>query len=207
MSSRKMPRRDKLRPKTSRTGPRDFDNISDDEVMRAAPYMSRVFARYAFIAALLHIVVIAVTAGEFLLVPWWTLYGRAVVVLRLLLLLFVATFSCCHGVVHVAMMYGSGAEGKTLRALRPTPVLAVWLILGYIDLYLVRIPSLVLDAASGLIPDSGQSVEAGMLRAAIGLAVVFEFHLTLNLVYQQGIRRNVLYNLLMRAQQSQARTV
>lgn len=201
MSSRRMPRREKPRSKSGRsTGPRDFDNISMDEIRSAAPYMSKVFSRYAFIAVVLHITVIAATVAEFLLVPWWTLYGRAVLVLRLPLLLFVAVYACCCGTVGVAMMYGSGAPGKTLRSLRPTPLLSAWLFLGYIDLYLVRIPSLFIDAASGWIPDSGQTVQAGLLRAAIGLAVIFEFHLTLNLVYQQGVRNNVRYNLLVRSQ-------
>ena len=201
MSNRRtQPRRNKSRAKP-KTAPRDFGNLGVDEIRAAAPYMSKVFARYVFISVVLHVVVVSSTVGEFFLVPWWTLYGRAITAVRLVLLLFVALYACCCGTVRVAKMYGSGASGKTLRALRPMPILAVWLMLGYIDLYLVRIPSIVLDSASGWIPGAGQSVEAGLLRAAIGLVAVFEFHLTLNLVYQQGVRNNVRYNLLVRPSQ------
>ena len=198
-----MSRREKPRSKSARpSGERDFDNVGSDEIVAASGYMSAAFSRYAVIAVLLHIFVLAATVAEFYLVPYWTLYGRAVLALRLPLLLFVAFYARCCGTVGVAKMYGSGAPAKTLRALRPTPLLAVWLILGYIDLYGVRIPSLFLDAASKWIPDSGQTVEAGLLRAAIGVVVVFEYHLTLNLVYQQGIRNNVRYNLLLRSQKA-----
>ncbi len=207
MSSRASPRRDRLRSKV-RTGPRDFDSISKEEINEMGPRMSRVFARYAFIAAFLHAVVIGITVGEFLLVPWWTLYGRIIVAVRLLLLVLVAMCACCCGAgVRVASMYGSGMPGKVLRSLRPTPILALWLILGYVDLYAVRIPSIFLDAASFLIPRLGQSVQEGLLRAAIGFAMIFEFHLTLNLVYQQGVRRNVRFNLLMKPAPSQSRIV
>lgn len=184
------------RKRKSRVTPRDFDTITRDEIEDTAPHMSRVFSRYVWISIFLHASILAVTAGEFLIVPWWTLYGRAVLAVRLLLLLCVGMYATCCGVVRVVYMYGSGLPGKTLRAMRPMPVLAMWLILGYIDLYLVRIPSIFIDAASPFIPGQGQTLQAGLLRSALGFVLIFEFHLTLNLVYQKGVRWNVLFNLL-----------
>lgn len=198
-------RRDKSHRKSKqRSSPRDFDSVTRNEIESLAPQMSRVFARYVCISIFLHASVVAVTVGEFVIVPWWTLYGRAVVAVRLLLLVCIGLYACCCGVVRVAYMYGTGMPGKTLRAMRPVSALAVWLILGYVDLYAVRIPSIVLDLASPFIPGAGQSPQAGMLRAAIGFALVFEFHLTRNLVYQQGVRRNVYFNLLLRPPPTEA---
>lgn len=189
-------RRDRLRA-AAPAAARDLDSVTFDEVRRAAPRMSRAFARCAAAAAVLHAAVVAATVAEFLVVPWWTLYARALTAVRLVVLACVALHAgCCCGRVPVVAMYGPGAPGKTLRALRPAPVLAAWLALGYAELYCVRIPGIAVDAAAGLIPGSGQTLEAGLLRAAVGVAVAAEFHLALHLVYQRGVRQNVAENLL-----------
>ena len=188
--------------KKQRVAPRDFDTISKDEVMRAMPRLSRVFMRYACISLFLHILVIAVTIGEVFLLPWWTLYLRAILVPRILLLAWVALCGTCCGYVPVALLYRPGSPVKYLRTFRPVPFLAFWLMLGYIDVYLLRIPSIILDATAPLWPESGQPVEASLLRAAIDVAVVLEFYITLNLIYEQGVRRNVLYNLLIKPTQT-----
>ena len=80
------------KPRTAkkRIAPRDFDTISKDELVRASARLSRVFVRYACIGVFLHILVIAVTIGEVFLVPWWTLYLRANLQPRILLLAWVA---------------------------------------------------------------------------------------------------------------------
>ena len=72
----------------------------------------------------------------------------------------------------------------------------------YVDVYLLRIPSILLDATAPLRPESGQAVEPSLLRAAIDVAVVLEFYITLNVIYEQGVRRNVLYNLLIKPSQA-----
>jgi hypothetical protein len=170
-----------------------FETIASSVIKRAAPIMSRVFIRYALTAAMLHIVVLGVTVCELILVPWWTLYVRAILLVRLACLLAVVFGACCYCVgrpVRVAEMYGTGAPNKTARALSATPLLGAWLVLGYIDVGL-RVLSVVADAVSVALPPAGQVAQAGLLRAAIGVPIVFEFHLTLNLIYQQGIRHNV----------------
>ncbi len=192
----------KSRAAKKRVAPRDFDTISKDELMRAMPRLSRVFMRYACIGVFLHLLVIAVTIGEVFLVPWWSLYLRAILVPRILLLGWVALCATCCNYVPVALLYRPGTPVKYLRTLRTVPLLALWLMLGYIDVYLLRIPSIILDATAPLWPTSGQTVEASLLRAAIDVAVVLEFYITLNVIYEQGVRRNVLYNLLIKPTQA-----
>ena len=192
----------KSRTAKKRIAPRDFDTISKDEFARAIPRLSRVFMRYACIGVFLHILVIAVTVGEVFLVPWWTLYLRAILVPRILLLAWVALCATCCNYVPVAIMYRPGTPVKYLRTLRPVPFLSFWLMLGYIDVYVLRIPSIFLDASAVLWPGSDQTLEASLLRAAIDVAVVLEFYITLNVIYEQGVRRNVLYNLLIKPAQA-----
>ncbi len=192
----------KSRKAKQRIAPRDFDTISKDEMVRATPRLSRVFMRYACIGIFMHLLVIAVTIGEVFLVPWWTLYLRAILVPRILLLAWVALCATCCGYVPVALLYRPGTPIKYLRTLRPVPCLAFWLMLGYIDVYLLRIPSILLDVTAPLWPESGQTVQMSLLRVAIDVAVVLEFYITLNIIYEQGVRRNVLYNLLIKPTQT-----
>ena len=177
---------------------RKLENISRKEVRQTAPWLSRVFTRYVFVAALLHVLVIGVTLFEVYLVPWWTLYFRIIVAVRLALLLWVGICTSCCCTVPVVLMYRDPIVDHKLRALRKTPSLVLWLLLGYVDYYVFRIPGIFLDAVSPLLPGSGQTVHAALLRVAIGIVVLFEFRASLHFLYTCGVVNNVDLNLRLR---------
>ncbi len=157
--------------------------------------MARVFTRYVLVAAGLHTLVIAATVAEAFLVPWWTLYFRAIVAVRLVLLLWIALFTPCCTVIPVVHLYRDPAVDNRLRASRRLPALALWLALSYVDYYIFRIPALLLDIASPFIPSAGQPVNAAVARVAVDLLVIAELGAALHFVYDCGILTNVNRNL------------
>ena len=157
--------------------------------------MARVFTRYVLVAAGLHALVIAATVAEAFLVPWWTLYFRIIVAVRLALLLWIALFVPCCSVIPVVHLYRDPAIDNRIRASRRLPALALWLVLSYADYYIFRIPALLLNIASPFIPGAGQPVNAAVTRVAVDLLVLAEFGTALHFVYDCGILSNVNHNL------------
>jgi hypothetical protein len=155
-----------------------------------------VFLRYISITIFLHLTVVAVTVVEAVYVPFWTLYLRAILLPRIFLLLWLIFCGMCCAAINVGHLYRPGRVVKYARTFRAVPALGLWLLLGYVDLYVVRYPSIIIDVTAPLWVDTGQKVEASLLRAAIDVAVVCEFYLARNVIYEQGVRRNVVFNLL-----------
>lgn len=193
-----MPRK-KRGNKKGRGRRRDLDDeITEHEKEGQASRMSSFLGRYVMVASLCHLLVVALTIAEAVWIPWWTLYARVIIALRALCLVWVAVYAQCLGVVPVLNMYGSGIRGKIAKSLRVMPTLAIWYILGVVDLYVCRYLMILLDIVSPLIPESEQTPVMALARVVIGILLIVEYNATLNLVYIHGVRVNVDYHLVRR---------
>lgn len=194
-----MARRGAARPqrkKKRRQRKKVLDDFTKKEVLAATPYLSFIFSKYAFLGVFVGVFVIAFTVGEIVLVPYFTLYFRAVGALRTLLLLCIALRARLVRDYQIVYMSGNGNSAKHIRALRRAPLLWLWYALSSLDLWLARLPPIFLDAYSIWNPVPGQLPAAGMLRVALDLVVAFELLWTRNIVITQGLRRNVIYNFV-----------
>lgn len=172
-----------------------IDNVTKQEMAKATPRLSRAFVRYASLALLLHLLVVGATVFEFIYVPLWTLYLRFLLLPRIVILFLIVIRATCCLAINVGQMYRPGSIVKYLRTLSSTPMLWLWMVLGYADLAL-RILSFFLDVSAPLWLQTGQPPVMSYLRAGIDVLVIAEFFATRNIIYEQGVRRNVVLNLL-----------
>jgi len=166
------------------------------QVAALRPAMTAIFVRYVFYASLLHLAFVVTTAVQFTVTPRYTLWFRAVLVFRLLLLWSVVLRVCCGccclcrlRVVAVDELNGVGAFWKIPRTFSAYPTLNVWFLLGAVELFLLRIPAVVIDALS---PLNGADVRDAATWVTVDVFLVFEFYAAVHLIYFIGVRKAVL---------------
>ena len=173
-----------------------MDDYTKTQVKAANPWLSFIFSKYAFFGVFVGVFVVLFTVGEFLLVPYFTLFFRGVGAFRTLLLFMIALRARLKRDYRIVSMFGSGDSAKQIRALSNAPLLWLWYVLSSFDLWFARVPPLFLDLYSVFEPVAGQLPAAGLLRAALDLVVLFELLWVRNIVITQGLRRNVKFNFI-----------
>ena len=153
-----------------------------------------VFKRYVFLVLIIHFILLLVTS--LFIVTWWKsgyvviLFFRAIALLRFLLLLLVLCIS-----IEVETIIGVQQYYKRLRHFMRYPSLGLWLLLGFFDLYVLRVTILVVDIIFFFVTNKYISIQF-LSYITLDLAYIAEFHVTLYILYNFGVVRNVRMNLL-----------
>ncbi len=174
-----------------------IENAPNGQVTRARGRLRRVFFRYVWLAAFVHLAAIALV-GFYIAFWWragyvWILYLRFPTAVRAALL----AATPCVG-AEVLRLHGVGRYYKILRQFSRHPTLGPWLLIGFVDLYLIRYPIVLWNILRFVLRDAAVTAQFGAYLA-LDLLFVAEFYVTLGLVYYLGIRRNVRENLLRKA--------
>ena len=172
------------------------DDVDIHRLRQTGPRVRRTFLNNLIAALVLSFAVIAITSLQ--VVAWGgdTLLGfRILAVIRsaMLLVLTVSTCTCVNVKVH--QLYGTGESYQSFVALRALPLLLLWHLIGYFDLYIGRILPLILDFFR-VATQSGIPVEVTLTRISIDVLVIIIYFIEVYLVEARGIRLNLRTNVL-----------
>ncbi len=173
---------------------RDLDTISSQEKNQKSRRLQTIFKRYVILALSFHLSVTALTLVY--LNAWWksgytvVLFVRGLVVVRILLLFRVLSIQ-----INVLSIFGVNNYYKIIRHFKGHPSLGLWLLIGFVDLYLVRsiVPWINLSHFLFKGPVHTIQFPAYFLLDSLYL---LDFYVTLYWIYYAGVRRNITANLL-----------
>ena len=174
-----------------------LDSVPPTQVAYRGRVLRRTFRFWAWWAVLVHALLAALTVAY--AVVWWhtgyvgVLFARALVLVRLVLLLRVIAIS-----VRVVRLVGVGRYYKIVRHLWRHPSLAWWWVVGFVDLYTVRVLVPIVNIVHFTVFAVPGHDSALQFAAYLLLDVLFvaEFYVTLHFVYYRGIRQNIRKNLI-----------
>ncbi len=178
---------------------RNLDSIEGLTKRNKQQLLRRIFKKHVAITLSLHIILTIITILYIFI--WWdsgyilTLFLRALLLARIGLLLHILT----KRKINILKIYGTGDYYKIIRHVKYYPSLGIWLLIGFIDIYLLRWSILFIDLIHFLFngPITTLQFSAFIL---LDLLYILEFYLTVHILYYRGIRRNVQYNLLKEAE-------
>ncbi len=177
-----------MRPKSLRAlrarGWRSLDEVPRAEVDCNRRRLQRAFKRYVLVALAAHAALAALTVAY--IAVWHrtgyvaVLYARALIVVRIVLLLRVLAID-----IDVVLLVGVRRYYKVVRHFAVHPALALWLWVGFVDLFALRYKALLIDLVHfTLSGTAGTSQFAAYLL--LDVLYIVEFHFTFYVVYWAG---------------------
>ena len=171
------------------------DEIPFTTLKQKARLTSRTFTRNLGAALFLSFVTVGITVLQIFAWGWDYLLGfRIFAVIRAALLLVLTTSSCMCVTVKVHQLWGTGEPYQSFTALRALPLLLIWHLLGYIDLYIGRILPLILEFFR--IPTTDDPIEVTLSRVGIDILLILIYFMEFYFVEARGIRINLTRNVL-----------
>lgn len=174
----------------------NLDNLSTQEIKRLKPKLRATFKLYTALALLSHLIVTGLTVAYIAI--WWetgyvgVLFARILVIPRIILLLRVLTIR-----IDVIAIMGVGKYYKIMRYFSHHPALGAWLLIGFVDLYLIRwkIPFLNLLHFTIKGPVDTFQFPAYLI---LDLLYFIDFYVTVYIVYYVAVRRNIARHLRLK---------
>lgn len=175
---------------------RNIDSITEQEIRRKHRGLKNVFKGWLFFSFLLQI-------GLMIFNYWliitskhtsfsWTLYLRFPNILRAILGLYILAFID----VSVIKIVGVGKYYKILRHFSYYRTLGLWLLIGFVDLYVLRYPIFLVDLTILIFNES--MTFWLILYIVLDVLFLIEFYVSIYVVYYIGVWRNIKENLLVK---------
>ncbi|KKL78209.1 hypothetical protein LCGC14_2027140 [marine sediment metagenome] len=170
-----------LRARTKRA----LDDVPRAEIGDKRRRLQRAFKCYVALALASHVTLAALTAVY--IVVWQhtgyvaVLYARVLVVVRIVLLVRVLSIRR----IDVVVLVGVRRYHKVVRHFKRHPALALWLWVGFVDLYVLRYKAVLIDVLHFALSGPADTLQ---FPAYVLLDVLYivDFHLTFYLVYWVG---------------------
>ena len=161
---------------------------------KRGPHAIRVYLARHFFALLFGLVVVAVSAAVLVADPFWTLYLRAALLLRVTLSLLNMLSICAFGNFQLMALYLVGEDCASLASTSSDGLLYASRIIDIIERFILQPMSLIGNFASLIHPPP----EPSLLRLGLDLAWIIESRISTLLIYELGIKNNVYNNVLRR---------
>ena len=176
---------------------RNVDCISNSEINQKKKILKRVFRFYIIFALLSHIFVFGFTI-TYIIIFWKIgyvaiLFFRFLIIFRILLLFRVLIIS---NHIDIILIMGVGKYYKIIRHFSYYPSLGLWLLIGFIDLYLIRWEILFINIFHFVIKGPLNTLQFPLYLILDSLYLI-DFYITIYIVYYVGIRSNIKKNLLL----------
>ena len=174
-----------------------IDEIPRRQKQQKASLLRTVFNRYVLLALGSHLILIGLTV---LYAVVWHSTGYTAVLLFKIPNAFRAAMLV--GVlftrIDVISVMGVGRYYKIVRHFKHYTVLGLWLLIGFADLYLLRMSTVPLLNIFHFVVRG--PIDTLQFPAYVLLDVLYlgDFYLTLHWVYYVGTRRNIMHNLQLR---------
>ncbi len=183
------------------TNIRHIDCIDNQEIKRKNPILKRVFKIYIILALLSHVFVFGVTITYIII--WWKvgyieiLFARFLIIFRIFLLIRVLMIS---NHINIFKIIGVGKYYKIIRHFSYYPSLGMWLLIGFIDLYLIRWEIPFINILHFIIKGPLNTLQFPLYLILDSLYLM-DFYITIYIVYYVGIQNNITKNLLRQKKQ------
>ncbi len=176
---------------------RDLDHINTTELNERKNILQRYFKKRVFFALLFHIFILIATLTYiyFLLESTFirVVFISVLNVFRIFLLIYILM----KREILIVYIYGVDNYYKILRHVSFYPSLGLWLLIGFIDFYIIRLKIPIIDFLYFFLWRRNDW-RIFLIYLSLDLFYIFDFYFTLHIVYYKGIRQNVKRNLLSR---------
>ena len=176
---------------------RSLDHINTTELNERKNILQRYFKKRVFFALLFHIFILIATLTYiyFLLESTFirVVFISVLNVFRIFLLIYILM----KREILIVYIYGVDNYYKILRHVSFYPSLGLWLLIGFIDFYIIRLKIPIIDFLYFFLWRRNDW-RIFLIYLSLDLFYIFDFYFTLHIVYYKGIRQNVKRNLLSR---------
>ena len=170
------------------------DHIPDDHIKNKAPELTKRVRGCLLVVSSVELALLSVSI-LFTVLWWetgytWTLIVRSVGQLRVLF----SISAICYK-IPVINMVGTGKFFKIPKFLTPCPPLGIWAWIGHLDMFLIRIPFLVVDFIYFCVSGYFATLQS-LFYIILGLVLIAESYLSISLIYYNGIRNGVVAEVI-----------
>jgi hypothetical protein len=174
-----------------------LDNIEKDILKRHYAEIQSTFKKYIFLVLVIDFVLISITT--FYIVFWWNVGWVWDLFLRFptLLRMFCLSIVLCMNINVYKILGAVPKFNKILRHFFEYKPLAIWMIIGYMDIIL-RFLILLIDLV-GLSAIVQRFVSFQTLAyLPLDVMYILEFWISVNLIYYKGVYWNIIHHLHMK---------
>lgn len=175
---------------------RNIDSVSIEEIRNKHRELKNIFKSHLFVSFLLEILLVITNYA--CIIRWaesefrWTLFLHVANLIRAILLLYVIAFVD----VSVVKIMGIGKYYKIIRHFRYYTPLGLWILIGFVDLYLLRYTIVIMDIMYFTV--FAREIDTFQITTYLLLDVLMigEFYFSIYTVYYNGVWKNIKDNLL-----------
>lgn len=173
-----------------------LDFIDNSILIQKKHYLIKRLVFYVTISIFFNLLLIGLSVACFIIYLdngiYWTLLAKLIIILRVLLLIKFVT----NKKIHIYKLRGNKdlsimCQFQLSKHFNIYPSLAIWLLIGYIDFFTLRITSFINDMIKLILVEDTMK-EQFFFYLLLDILYILEFFLSLYIIYTIGIKKGIL---------------